>query len=206
MTEIDHVFATTIYAAKLGGPRLKPFLDELRMACRSIAQEDGAGQAWSADAGYKGYTSYASLDDLAVRNPTIAELCDRLAPHLLEFCRSVDFDMRGLKPVIDSIWINVLEGGGCHTGHIHPNSVISGTVYVDVPKGASAIRFEDPRLAMMMAAPPRVSKAAQHNRHFVYRQPSPGTVILWESWLRHEVPVNMAPEDRISISFNAVLT
>jgi len=30
-------------------------------------------------------------------------------------------------------------------------------------------------------------------------------VLLWESWLRHEVPVNRAGSDRISISFNAVL-
>ncbi len=206
MTRIEQIFATTIYSAKLGGPRLKAFLDELRMAARSIAQEDAAGQNWSATAGYKGYTSYASLDDLPTRNPTIAELCERLQPHLVEFTSAVDFDMRGLKPVIDSIWINVLEGGGSHTGHIHPNSVISGTVYVDVPKGSSAIRFEDPRLPMMMAAPPRTSRAAAHNRHFVYEQPAPGTVLLWESWLRHEVPVNMAAEDRISISFNAVLS
>ena len=206
MTRIEQVFATSIYSAKLGGPRTKAFLDELRMACRSIAQEDGAGQRWSSDAGYKGYTSYASLDDLPVRNPTIAELCERLQPHLAEFAAAVDFDSRGLKPEIDSVWINVLEHGGTHTGHIHTNSVISGTLYVDVPKGASAIRFEDPRLAMMMAAPPRTARAALHNRHFVYEQPAPGTVLLWESWLRHEVPVNLASEDRISVSFNAVLT
>ena len=205
MTGIERVFATTIYSAKLGGPRPRAFIDELRIACRSIAQEDGAGQSWSDQAGYKGYTSYASLDDLPVRNPTFADLCDRLEPHLAEYAAAVEFDMRGLRPEIDSIWINVLEQGGTHTGHIHTNSVISGTLYVDVPDGASAIRFEDPRLAMMMAAPPRKARAAAHNRHFVYVQPSPGTVLLWESWLRHEVPVNMASEDRISVSFNAVL-
>ncbi len=205
MTGIERVFATSIYSAKLGGTRPRAFIDELRMACRSIAQEDGAGQGWSDQAGYKGYTSYASLDDLPVRNPTFAELCDRLKPHLAEYAAAVEFDMRGLRPEIDSIWINVLEHGGTHTGHIHTNSVISGTLYVDVPDGASAIRFEDPRLAMMMAAPPRKARAAAHNRHFVYVQPSPGTVLLWESWLRHEVPVNMASEDRISVSFNAVL-
>ena len=205
MTKIDQVFATSIYSAKLGGQGSKVFLDELRMACRSIAQEDGAGQRWSEEAGYKGYTSYASLDDLPVRNPTFADLCDRLKPHLAAFAAAVDFDTRGLAPEIDSIWINVLEHGGTHTGHIHTNSVISGTLYVDVPEGASAIRFEDPRLAMMMAAPPRKARAAAHNRHFVYVQPAPGTVLLWESWLRHEVPVNMAGEDRISVSFNAVL-
>ena len=205
MTSIERVFATSIYRAKLGGLRPKAFLDELRMACRSIAQEDCAGQNWSNEAGYKGYTSYASLDDLPTRNPTFADLCERLKPQLVDFAAAVDFDMRGLEPEVDSIWINVLEHGGTHTGHIHTNSVISGTVYVDVPEGTSAIRFEDPRLAMMMATPPRKACAALHNRQFIYLQPSPGAVLLWESWLRHEVPVNMASEDRISVSFNAVM-
>ena len=205
MSNIDLVFPTSIYRAKLGGARAKPFLDELRIACLAIAQEDGGGQHWSAEAGYKGYTSYASLDDLPLRNPTFAELGERLKPHLAEFAQSLDWELRGHQPAVDSIWINVLEPGGTHTGHIHPNSVISGTLYVDVPEGASAIRFEDPRLAMMMAAPPRKARAAPQNRNFVYVQPTAGTVLLWESWLRHEVPVNMAREDRISISFNAVL-
>ena len=205
MTRIDHVFTTSLYSAKLGGDRPKAFLDELRIACRAIAEEDHAGHAWSADAGYKGYTSYASLDDLPVRNPTFAELTERLRPHLAEFAATVDFDLRGLAPQVDSIWINILEPGGTHTGHIHTNSVISGTLYVDIPEGASAIRFEDPRLPMMMAAPPRRARAAPHNRHFVHVRPSPGTVLLWESWLRHEVPMNGAGEDRISVSFNAVL-
>jgi uncharacterized protein (TIGR02466 family) len=202
---IEHVFATTIYSARLGGPKVKAFMDELRIACLSIGQEDKAGQSWSAEAGYKGYTSYASLDDLPYRNPTFAELGERLKPHLAAFADAVDFDLRGTTPEVDSIWINVLEEGGTHTGHIHPNSVISGTLYVDVPEGASAIRFEDPRLAMMMAAPPRKSRAAAHNRNFVYVQPTAGTVLLWESWLRHEVTTNMAPGERISVSFNAVL-
>lgn len=205
MARVDQVFATSIYSAPIGGGRVKPFLEELATACRAIQQEDGAGQRWSEEAGYKGYTSYASLNDLPVRNPTFAELCERLAPHLSEFATAVDFDMRGLTPQVDSIWINVLEPGGTHTGHIHTNSVISGTIYVDIPPGASAIRYEDPRLAMMMAAPPRRARAAAHNRNFVYVQPTPGTVLLWESWLRHEVPANMADEDRISVSFNAVL-
>ena len=79
---------------------------------------------------------------------------------------------------------------------------MSGTFYVDVPKGASAIRFEDPRHAMMMAAPPRKASARLANRPFVSVEPKPGTLLLWESWLRHEVPVNNARRARISLSFN----
>ena len=54
----------------------------------------------------------------------------------------------------------------------------------------------------MMAAPPRKAKAKPENRQFAYVAPRAGTVLLWESWLRHEVPVNEAESERISISFN----
>jgi uncharacterized protein (TIGR02466 family) len=80
--------------------------------------------------------------------------------------------------------------------------VISGTVYVSTPKGASALKLEDPRAPLMMAAPPRRADAPEGQQAFVYLQPQPGSVLMWESWLRHEVPANRARADRISISFN----
>jgi uncharacterized protein (TIGR02466 family) len=80
--------------------------------------------------------------------------------------------------------------------------VISGTVYVATPKGSSALKLEDPRLPLMMAAPPRRADAPQAMQPFVYLQPQAGTVLMWESWLRHEVPANAARAERISISFN----
>ena len=203
--DIAQFFATTLYRARLGDDDGDAFLDELRLVCRTFEAEDDAGQEWAARAGYKGYTSYGSIDDLAEQSPVIAELCVRLKPHLIAFAKAVDFDLRGLTPEVDSIWINVLEHGGVHTGHIHANSVISGTVYVEVPDDASQIRFEDPRAAMMLAAPPRAADAQAHNRAFVSVQPEAGDVLLWESWLRHDVPFNGSEDDRISISFNAVL-
>jgi len=112
------------------------------------------------------------------------------------------FDLDGRKLKLEDIWINILPEGGIHTAHIHPHSVISGTTYVAMPEGTSALKFEDPRLPMMMAAPGRLKDAPQEMRQFVYAKPVVGDVLLWESWLRHEVPMNMAEEDRISVSFN----
>ena len=94
------------------------------------------------------------------------------------------------------------EAGGGHTGHIHPHSIISGTVYVEVPEGVGALKLEDPRLPLLMAAPGRTPDAPRETGPFVYLQPAPGTVLLWESWLRHEVPQGRAKADRISVSFN----
>ena len=71
-----------------------------------------------------------------------------------------------------------------------------------MPKDASAIKFEDPRSQMLMASPTRLKDARQELKTFVYVEPVVGDVLLWESWLRHEVPMNMAEDERVSVSFN----
>ena len=134
------------------------------------------------------------MNDLPKRDPAIAELAKLLARHAGSFAEECGFDP-GRKPRLDSLWVNLLKAGGHHSGHIHPNSIISGTFYVAVPAGSGAIRFEDPRLPLMMAAPPR--EAA-----FVTVEPRPGGLLLWESWLRHEVLPGKGRGERLSISFN----
>src|SRR5690606_35903734 len=118
------------------------------------------------------------------------------------FARDLAFDLGGRRLRLDSLWVNVLKPGAAHSGHIHPHSILSGTYYVATPPGASALKLEDPRLPLMMAAPPRLADAPQAAQSFVYLQPHPGAVLMWESWLRHEVPANRARKDRISVSFN----
>jgi uncharacterized protein (TIGR02466 family) len=197
---IQSLFVTRLYRAELA--RIGALNDALAKTCLSIAAEDRAGQRWSREHGYKGYTSYASLDDLPARASVFAELIAHLNPHVRHFAKTLDYELDGKRFVLDSIWINVMDQGAVHAAHIHPHAVISGTYYVSVPKGAAAIRFEDPRLPMMMAAPPKKQRAALGNQTFVSVTPKPGTILLWESFLRHDVPPNSARGKRISISFN----
>lgn len=202
MASIETLFVTKVYRAELEGNGRRRTLAGLEAACRSIAEDDAAGQAWCAANDYPGYTSYASLDDLPQRFPELGQLGDWIAPHVVAFAREIDLDLGGHRLHLDSLWINVLAPGGFHTAHIHPHSAISGTFYVVVPKGASALKLEDPRLPLMMAAPPRRARAARESLSFVSLEPRAGTLLLWESWLRHEVPVNHADSERISVSFN----
>jgi uncharacterized protein (TIGR02466 family) len=197
------LFATPVFEASLSTDRdFENFNAELEASCRMLAEEDAAGRAWSKAHGYGGYTSYASLDDLPQRATVFGELKAKLDRHAKAFAKDLAFDLGGGRLRLDSLWVNILKPGAAHSGHIHPHSVISGTVYVSTPKGASALKLEDPRLPLMMAAPPRRPDAPEDARAFVYLTPEPGTVFMWESWLRHEVPANQARTDRISISFN----
>lgn len=195
---IRSLFATPVYEEQLDEADL---LRELEAACRTTARGDKAGRRWSAEHLYPGYTSYASLNDLPDRDPAFADLKRVLDRHAKAFAAACHFDL-ARKPKLDSIWINIMPPGGMHSGHIHPHSIISGTIYVRVPKGAGALKFEDPRLPLLMAAPGRTADAPQSAQPFVYVAPSAGTILLWESWLRHEVVAGTATSDRISISFN----
>lgn len=201
MTQIDSLFVTRLYRSALSADG-KINTAELESSCLAIAEDDEAGQDWCEENGYPGYTSYASLTDLPWRFPIFKDVVDALDKHVATFAQDLEFDLDGQSLVLEDLWINILPFGGVHTSHLHPHSVISGTTYVAMPKGTSTLKLEDPRSAMMMCAPERTKNARQELRKFVYVKPEIGDVLLWESWLRHEVPMNMADDDRISVSFN----
>ncbi len=202
MTHIKSLFVTRLYHALLSehGPAIDA--NEMSASCYAIAEDDEAGQDWCEENGFPGYTSYASLTDLPWRFPIFADLVKTLDKHIAAFAKDAGFDLDKRKLVLEDLWINILPEGGTHSGHIHPHSVVSGTTYVAMPEGASAIKFEDPRHAMMMAAPPRLKDVREEMKQFIYVAPAVGDVLLWESWLRHEVPMNMSEDERVSVSFN----
>lgn len=198
--ETRRLFVTEIYRTTLsasGGLNA-----DLLEAAKMLAKEDKAGRAWCRENGYPGYTSYSSLDDLPQRATCFEQLVRLMKPHVEQFAAALQMDLRGKRLKLDNIWVNVLDPGGSHSGHIHPHCVLSGTYYVRVPDGASSLKFEDPRLPMMMSAPAPREDADEEHRRFIYETPKAGDLLLWESWLRHEVPANQAASQRVSVSFN----
>jgi uncharacterized protein (TIGR02466 family) len=196
---LRNLFTTLLYEQPLGDPDL---IGALEQSCLQLAEDDVAGRRWAKEHGYRGYTSYASLNDLPVRDPAFADLKRLLDKHVARFAQACAFDLQSRKLKLDSLWANVLDGKGGHGAHLHPHSVVSGTVYVALPPGSRGLKLEDPRHARMMAAPPRRLDAPEPLQPFVEVTPEPGTLLLWESWLRHEVPPGDGKGKRISVSFN----
>ena len=191
-----NLFVTPLYEDSVTDTAL---LNALAYSIRSFAVDDRAGIGWSREHGYKGYTSYASLDDLPIRDPAFADLKRLVTRHAATFAKTLAWDV---KPKLDSLWVNLLKPGGHHSAHIHPHSVLSGTLYIEAPAGSGAIRFEDPRLGQMMVAPQRRADAPEPLQSFVTIEPTRGMLLLWESFLRHEVLPGKSKSERLSISFN----
>ena len=199
------LFPTTYYYAPLikDARKRQMLLKEIRSEIPRIRDYDDAGRKWSEKNYIGGYTSYGSLSELHQFSSTFAELKHHLDSHVEIFAKGLDADLKNHPLEITQLWANVMPAGVVHSGHLHPLSSISGTFYVDVPKGSSGLKFEDPRLGLFMGSVPRKQKGAgpRSLRHHVL-QPEAGWVVLFESWLRHEVPPNPVAGERVSCSFN----
>jgi uncharacterized protein (TIGR02466 family) len=124
------LFVTHLYEGSLAADKgFEAFNAQLEDACRAIAAEDGPAAPGPRRRAI-GYTSYASLDDLPQRDSLFADLKKKLDKHAAAFAKDLNLDLAGGRLVMDSLWINILKPGGAHSGHIHPHSVLSGTVYV----------------------------------------------------------------------------
>jgi len=199
---IRSLFPTRIYTAALPRARAGALNARLLRECLQLARDDRAGRIWSRRNYPGGFTSYASASRMHTLSPTFDALRRVLDGHVRRFAAELEFDL-GEKPLtMTDCWVNVMPRGVSHGLHLHPLSAISGTYYVRVPRGAPGLKFEDPRLDRYMGAPPRRADAAERNKAWVVMPASPGTVLLFESWLRHEVAANPTRDTRVSISFN----
>ena len=195
-------FSTFIYHEPLLKAGLERFNTELADECRNLRDYDDAGRRWSEKNYPGGYTSYASLNQLHKFSSTFAGLEKRLTAHVRRYAGQLDMDLRGRKIQLTDLWVNIMPEHVAHSLHLHPLSFISGTYYVVTPPGCAGLKFEDPRLSKFMAAPPKITNARPANRPHIIYPAKAGHVILFESWLRHEVAANRTPAERISISFN----
>lgn len=195
------LFPSLVYQAPLTKlPR--NFNIELKEEILQIKKVDKEGQAWSKKNYRSGYTSYGSLDQLTLFSSSFLTLQKTIDRHVSQFVRLLQMDINPSELQMTRCWVNVMDKGAQHSSHLHPLSVISGTYYVQTPADGSPLKFEDPKLPYYMASPPRKSKSKIENQRFFYLKPKPGQVVLFESWLKHEVPPHFSSQSRISVSFN----
>ena len=195
-------FPTFVYCAPLQKSSLAKFNRELAKECYQLRDYDVSGQTWSKKNYVGGYSSFASLDELHKMSSTFTLLEKKISKHVRAFAEHLEMELGHASLVMSDCWLNIMPAHTAHSGHIHPLSAISGTYYVQVPRSAAGIKFEDPRMSSFMAAPPKKDRCSQRNRQTAEYKAKAGNLVLFESWLRHEVPSAVTNEDRISISFN----
>jgi uncharacterized protein (TIGR02466 family) len=199
---ITTLFPTQIYTAHLRQRDWAGFNNQLRRECLQLREDDESGRRWSKKNYPGGYTSYNSASRMHQMSPTFATLERKLARHVSSLAKTLQFDLEGKELAMTDCWVNIMPRQVVHSLHLHPLATFSGTYYVQTPKGSPGLKFEDPRLDRFMAAPPRLADCRPENRAWNVIAAEAGNIVLFESWLRHEVAPNPVTGERISVSFN----
>lgn len=161
-----------------------------------MPEVDDVGVKWSRSNYVGGYTSYDSISRVDLQFSVFAELKQKMDREVRNYTKKIGLKFETGSLELSAMWVNVMPKNVYHAFHLHPLSVISGTFYVSVGKGKalSPLRIEDPRASRFMGSPSRKIQ--------VDLQPRNGDLILFESWLKHEVPPHQGNEARVSVSFN----
>ena len=199
---IHELFPTHVYSAPLQRAGARELNRQLMRESRQLRDDDEAGRRWSAKNYPGGYTSYGSSHRLHRMSPTFETLRRRLQRHVTAFTTALQWDLSNRELTMTDCWVNIMSTHAVHGLHLHPLSSLSGTYYIQTSARSSGIKFEDPRLDRFMAAPPRHADARPANKPWVTVPAVAGRLVLFESWLRHEVTPNPTAAERVSVSFN----
>ncbi len=107
---------------------------------------------------------------------------------------------------VKDIWINRMETGGAQKMHNHANSFISGIIYLTEthPSAATVFYRQVGAPSFVMSNENRNCKMTAYNSP-IFRMPDvgPGDMVLFPSYLLHEVPPNQGAP-RLTAAFNAL--
>jgi len=97
----------------------------------------------------------------------------------------------------------MINGPGSYNKvHSHPHNFLSGAFYLQVPEDSGKLTFHNPHPQSEILAPPMKPDQSIHLAPRVGWQPKVKDLLIFPSWLNHEVEVNNSQEERIMLSFN----
>jgi uncharacterized protein (TIGR02466 family) len=138
--------------------------------------------------------------------PEFLNLKTQLYQAANKIVKKMGFD---IPVTFDDLWGNINTKYSSNQIHDHPDTIISGAYYLQIPHPVSNIELYDPRLVKSYVekgiAPPNKIIKNQYNTDTITVTPVEGNFIFFPSWLKHSVETNLSDEDRISMSFNFVL-
>lgn len=144
------------------------------------------------------YTVNASV----LQNKTMSSIREFCENSLEEYFQAVYNPKYDIKLYITQSWVNFTKTGEYHHIHNHPNSFISGVLYLDVTENEDKIFFYKDSIAAIKVIPKEWNVHNAENCCFEVKN---GDLILFPSSLKHMVQTTTTQKTRVSLSFNTFL-
>jgi uncharacterized protein (TIGR02466 family) len=141
--------------------------------------------------------------DHMANDPDLKFLVDYLVLASTTILRDQGYDMDKYELYVSGLWGQDVKCNGGTDVHVHKNSQICGWFFLETPEGGSYPIYHDPRMNKKMIEldsvhSPELTNASSYV-HF--NNVKPGTVLMANSWMQHQLTPNMAQAETKSIHF-----
>ena len=144
----------------------------------------------------------AQTDHMA-NDPDLKFLVDYLVLASNTILREQGYDVDKYELYVSGLWGQDVKCNGSTNVHVHKNSQICGWFFLETPEGGSYPVYHDPRMNKQMIELDYVQGAELTNAsptvHF--NNVKPGTILMANSWMQHQLTPNMAQTETKSIHF-----
>lgn len=152
----------------------------------------------------------SSTNVMILRDLVMKDLRDVILKNAAEMAREVmGIDTKEMVDVLS--WVTVKKPNQYHTGHYHPNSIISGVYFFDDHTENMPLVFEesvaianDYILRPRTVHPEEMAKVPFPTPLSYAMQVNKGSLLLFPSYVKHCVAPNNTPFNRYSLAFNLV--
>ena len=122
-----------------------------------------------------------------------------ITPLLAKALADYEYDPTYIVSV--SYWSIISYEGAYNERHHHPHSLLSGVLYADTPEGSGALVFTEPRYGKLME-----NRAGRNKGALLHKDqritPKSGRLVIFPSYLEHQVDLTTSKVPRIIYSFN----
>jgi uncharacterized protein (TIGR02466 family) len=188
--EVIPLFPTAVGKSKISNKGLKE-LQELQKTMYD----------WKTNVGNVG-----TVDGYVLDNPKFSSIKAELEKELNRYLQEVYVPYKDKDPLylyITQSWINITEPNKFHHKHMHPNSILSGVLYLDVDTRDS-IKFHRYKEELPIDFD-RDTYNSFNSSYWIISELKAGDLLVFPSTLEHDVPPREGehPRDRISLAFNS---
>ena len=147
----------------------------------------------------KAIDNHASPNKNVLAHDELKDLQTIIQQHLDNYFKAVYNTSNNVALQITQSWLTLSRKGESHHSHTHPNSVVSGVLYVSVA-GNDGINFYRNEENLWFELEP--SESNYYNSYKIHVATKVGDLVLFPSSVKHGV--NKVTEDikRVSLSFN----
>ena len=137
--------------------------------------------------------------------PDMVPLVNFIKNKANSFLNNCGYDTGSLNFNVQLFFSEMFDGD-FHQRHTHPNCLLSGILYLQVPENSAPLVMYDPRPHRKFVMHQKLQNVNVTNSEVswdrVFFKPEVGKFLMWESWLEHEVLINKSVEGRITAVFN----